>query len=225
MYRTIPPPPQRLLLFARVPELGRVKTRLAAAIGDERALTVYEAMLHDILERIGESTQSTELEVLWAPTEIANGRTLARAFGDRAIAMQTGASLGDRLSMAFSERFYFHRTQKIVTIGVDDPAVDRALIDDVFHILDGCEWAVGPATDGGYYLIGCRAASFIPEVFQDIAWGTSSVFAETVQKIRASGASVAILPEHRDIDTIDDLRAFQGGGALGALLRDTLTPP
>jgi rSAM/selenodomain-associated transferase 1 len=219
IYRTIPPPPQRLLLFARLPELGRVKTRLAAAIGDEAALAVYEAMLHDILEAIGGSTDETELEVLWAPTETANGRTLARAFGDRTLAMQTGTTLGDRLSMAFSERFYFHKTQKIVTIGVDDPAVDRALIDHAFGTLDSCEWVIGPATDGGYYLIGCRAASFDPAVFQGIAWGTSSVFAETMRTIRRGGGSIAVLPEHRDIDFVEDLRAYQGGGALGDLVR------
>src|SRR6266568_6221280 len=148
MYRTIPPPPQRLLLFARVPEPGRVKTRLAAALGDERALAVYQAMLHDVLESIGGSTEETELEVMWAPTEAANGDTLARAFGDRVLAVQTGATLGDRLSMAFSERFFFHRTLKIVTIGVDDPSLDRLLIDQAFDLLDSCEWVIGPATDG-----------------------------------------------------------------------------
>ena len=219
IYRTIPPPPQRLLVFARVPELGRVKTRLAAAIGDEAALAVYRAMLHDVLERIGGSNETTEVEVLWAPTEIANGQTLARAFGDRALAMQTGATLGDRLSMAFSERFYFHKTLKIVTIGVDDPSIDRDLIEHAFGTLDGCEWVLGPATDGGYYLIGCRAASFDPMVFQNIEWGTASVFADTMRTIRRGGASIAVLPEHRDIDLVEDLRAYRGGGALGDLLR------
>jgi rSAM/selenodomain-associated transferase 1 len=218
-YRTIPPPQQRLLLFARVPELGRVKTRLAAAIGEERALAVYEAMLHDVLESIGGSTEEIELEVVWAPTEIANGDTLVRAFGDRVLAMQTGATLGDRLSMAFSERFFFHRTMKIVAIGVDDPSLGRNLIDRAFDLLDSCEWVIGPATDGGYYLIGCRAPSFETNVFRDVEWGTSTVFADTIRKIRGSGASIAVLPLHSDIDYVNDLRGYQGGGALGDLLR------
>src|SRR4051794_25862698 len=114
MDELIPPAKQRLLLFARLPQTERVKTRLAGAIGDERALAVYEAMLRDLFAGIGTFTNGTELEVLWAPTENANGESLARAFGDRNLAMQTGADLGERLSMAFSERFFFHRTQKII---------------------------------------------------------------------------------------------------------------
>ncbi|HVG23872.1 MAG TPA: hypothetical protein VND45_06940, partial [Thermoanaerobaculia bacterium] len=68
MFATIPPPPQRLLVFARLPELGKVKTRLAAALGDARTLAVYEAMLRDLLQSIGRSGADTEIEVLWPPT-------------------------------------------------------------------------------------------------------------------------------------------------------------
>src|SRR5216684_7425532 len=139
MFATIPPPAQRLLLFARVPELGRVKTRLAASIGDQRALDVYEAMLRDVLTSIGESSNETEVEVMWAPTSAANGAILRGFFGNRTLAMQTGRTLGDRLSMAFSERFFFHRTQKIIAIGVDDPGLSRAAIDQAFALLESCE--------------------------------------------------------------------------------------
>src|SRR5687767_8384421 len=111
MFATIPPPPQRLLVFARLPESGRVKTRLAETVGDTRALAIYEAMLRDLLTAIGSSDGETEIECLWPPTPGANGALLRRAFGDRDAAMQTGATLGDRLSMAFSERFFFHRTE------------------------------------------------------------------------------------------------------------------
>lgn len=209
MFSTTAPPPQRLLVFARLPELGKVKTRLAATLGNERTLLVYETMLGELLRSIGESTAETEIEVLWAPTESANGRALRHAFGDRALAMQTGATLGDRLAMAFSERFFFHRTQKIVAIGVDDPHLPRAIIDHAFALLDSCEWVVGPATDGGYYLIGCRAAAFDASVFTDgIEWGSEKVLTETLEKIRESGSSVANLPERSDIDTAEDLEKY-----------------
>src|SRR6185369_10375176 len=144
MFPTIPPPPERLLVFARLPEAGRVKTRLARDIGDERALILYEAMLRDTLRSIGDATERLEIEVMWAPTPAANGEALHRAFGERPLAMQTGETLGDRLSMAFSERFFFHRTEKIVAIGVDDPALDRQLLDHAFALLESCEWVVGP---------------------------------------------------------------------------------
>jgi len=206
-------------VFARLPERGRVKTRLARDIGDERALVLYEAMLRDTLRSIGTANERLEIEVLWAPSTSANGDALHRAFGDRALAMQTGDTLGDRLAMAFSERFFFHRTEKIIAIGVDDPTLDRALIDHAFALLDSCEWVLGPAADGGYYLIGCRAASYNTEVFMDVAWGTDQVMSATLAKIRAWSATVAVLPERRDIDEGEDLRAFEGGGEVGAVLR------
>ncbi|HEV7923143.1 MAG TPA: TIGR04282 family arsenosugar biosynthesis glycosyltransferase [Thermoanaerobaculia bacterium] len=223
MYATTAPPPQRLLVFARLPERGRVKTRLAADLGDERALAVYEAMLRDVLRSIGTSAEGTEVEVMWAPSENANGETLRRAFGDHTLAMQTGETLGDRLAMAFSERFFFHRTMKIVAIGVDDPRLSRELVDHAFALLDSCEWVVGPATDGGYYLIGCRAAAYDTEIFTDIAWGTGEVLSRTLERIGGWGSTVATLPPRSDLDVIDDLRRFAsegGNGEVGALLRE-----
>ena len=227
MFATVPPPPQRLLVFARLPEPGTVKTRLAAAIGAERALAVYEAMLRDLIASIGESTPETEIEFLWPPTPAANGAALRRAFAHHAVAMQTGADLSDRLAMAFSERFFFHHTEKIVAIGVDDPTLSRAMIDHAFGLLDSVEWVAGPAADGGYYLIGCRGASFDPEMFQGIEWSTPRVLAETLAKIRAAGQSVALLPERYDIDTVEDLERYaadEHDTELGRLLRDRLVP-
>jgi len=219
MFPTIPPPPNRLLVFARLPEAGKVKTRLARDLGDARALAVYEAMLRDLFANIGASGGEIEIEVVWAPTEAANGEALKRAFDGYPLAMQTGDTLGDRLCMAFSERFFFHRTQKIVAIGVDEPGLTRALVGHAVGLLESCDWVLGPAADGGYYLIGCRAAAFDSAIFHGIEWGSARVFAETLAKIRAWQTSVAVLPLHSDIDVIDDLRAYAGGGALGELLR------
>jgi glycosyltransferase A (GT-A) superfamily protein (DUF2064 family) len=176
VFPTTPPPAERLLVFAPLPE----------SIGEERALAAYETMLRDLLASIGTSSVETEVEILWEPSESANGDALTRAFGDFSTAMQTGAALGDRLSMAFSERFFFHATQKIIAIGVDDPSLPRPLIDNAFALLDSCEWVVGPAEDGGHYLIGCRAASFDPRIFEDVATTTS--------KIAEWQSSVAVLP-------------------------------
>jgi len=225
VFPTVPPPPQRLLVFARLPEPGKVKTRLAAAVGDERALAIYEAMLRDVIAAIGESTPETEIEFLWPPTPGANGAALRHAFAHHAVAMQTGADLSDRLAMAFSERFYFHQTEKIVAIGVDDPTLSRAMIEHAFALLDSVEWVAGPAADGGYYLIGCRGASFDPDMFQGIEWGTSRVLADTLAKIRATGQSVALLPERYDIDTVADLERYAVEGhdtELGRLVAELL---
>ena len=219
MFPTVPPPSQRLLVFARLPELGRVKTRMAAEIGPERALAVYEAMLADLIAGIGSSTPDTEIEFLWPPTPAASGAALRRAFAHHAVAMQTGADLGDRLSMALSERFFFHRTEKIIAIGADDPTLTRELIDHAFALLDSCEYVVGPAEDGGYYLIGCRALSFDPSVFHGIAWGAPSVLAATLDKIAALQRTFALLPERYDLDTAADLERFASEDHVGEVAR------
>jgi glycosyltransferase A (GT-A) superfamily protein (DUF2064 family) len=178
-------------------------------------------MLRDVIASIGESNPETEIEFLWPPTPGASGEALRRAFAHHAVAMQTGVDLTDRLSMAFSERFFFHRTQKVIAIGVDDPTLSRELIDHAFALLDSCEYVLGPASDGGYYLVGCRALSFEPGIFQNIEWGTSTVHAATLQKIADTGRTVAVLPERYDIDTREDLERFAAErhhGELGRLL-------
>jgi rSAM/selenodomain-associated transferase 1 len=217
MFPTVPPPANRLLVFARLPERGRVKTRLAAEIGEEGALAAYREMLRTLIGSIGVSDGETEIEFLWAPTPAASGASLREAFAHHAVALQTGATLGDRLCMAFSERFFFHRTEKIIAIGVDDPSLPRALIDRAVLLLDSCEYVVGPAEDGGYYLFGCRGASFEPSVFEGIAWGSAAVLDATLERIARSGRTVALLPERFDIDTAADLRRALECGALPPL--------
>ena len=168
MYPTIAPPPQRLLI-----------------------LTPLETAAD--LEAVGSSTTETEIEILGEPTPTANGETLRRAFGDRPVAMQTGATLGDRLCMAFSERFFFQRTEKIIAIGMDDPLLDRETIDHAFELLNSCDWVLGPADEGRCYLIGCRGAAFESGIFMDVDW-TSEPLERSLQMIRGWEATLAMLP-------------------------------
>jgi rSAM/selenodomain-associated transferase 1 len=221
MFPTTLRPRQKLLVFARLPELGRVKTRIAAELGHERTLTIYEAMLADLLERVGDSDERIEVEIMWTASPDATGEDLRRVFGPRRLAMQTGATLGDRMSIAFSERVFFHDASKVMAIGTDEPGVDRAFIECAFRLLDSCDWVVGPASDGGYYLLGCRAADFFPEIFQDIEWSSDKVLQATLDRIRDKGQTIAVLPTRSDIDFVEDLRSFAGscdGGRLAGLL-------
>lgn len=208
-FETITRPAERLLVFARVPELGKVKSRLAASLGAGIALELYSAMLEDLLDSIGVSTEQREVEILWTSESDTPGAVLARWFGEREVAMQSGAALGDRLVTAFAERILFHCATKVIAIGTDDPTLTRGEIDNAFDLLDSCEWVVGPATDGGYYLIGCRGDAFFTHVFDGIAWGTSDVFDETMRRIRTRKRTVAVLPHRTDIDDADDLASYR----------------
>ncbi|MFA6955461.1 MAG: TIGR04282 family arsenosugar biosynthesis glycosyltransferase [Thermoanaerobaculia bacterium] len=208
---------QKLLVFARYPEQGRVKTRLASEVGHEKAFEAYRAMLADLLDAIGESDDETEVEVMWTASPDVTGDQLRACFGHRQLAMQAGASLGDRMSIAFAERIFFHEASKVIAVGTDEPLLDRALVDHALGLLDSCEWVIGPATDGGYYLLGCRAAAFFPEVFREVDWGSAHVFAQTSAKIHERQQSLATLPARCDIDFADDLRRHGAHAAPGRL--------
>lgn len=220
---------QKLLIFARVPELGSVKTRLEPVLGKERTLQIYEAMLQDLLASVGSPSADLDIEVMWTSEGEIGGETLRKSFGNYPLARQAGEVLGDRLAISFGERVYFHNAEKVIAIGVDDPTLPRSAIELAFKLLDSCEWVIGPATDGGYYLIGCRATAFTPEVFREIPWGTPNVFRLTHDKIRAAGSTLAVLTQRRDIDVPDDLREFASRpgtdhGRLGAFLaRERIT--
>jgi rSAM/selenodomain-associated transferase 1 len=207
-------PRQRLLVYARYPELGRVKTRLARELGPEATLELYRAMVDDLFDRLGQSTDETAIEVGWTGGDDVAGRELRSTFREHELFQQTGATLGDRLVVAFTERIFFHQATKIIAIGTDDPSLPRELIDAAFNLLDSCEYVIGPANDGGYYLIGARAGTFRTALFQDISWGEATVYNETLAKIRAFNATVAVLPVRRDIDDLASLEAFLQSSAV-----------
>jgi uncharacterized protein len=216
-------PSQKLIIFARLPQPGRVKTRLASEIGAERAAGLYRAMIEDVLESFPDDDPEIDVEIAWSASGPVGGGELRAIFGARRLVMQTGHDLGERLVVAFSERIVFHQTDKVIAIGVDEPALERDCVLRAFRLLDGCEWVLGPSRDAGYYLVGCRAGSFHPSVFEKIEWGTPRVFAGTEESIRALGATVAILPERLDLDVAGDLRKFaaedsRGGARVRALI-------
>lgn len=207
-FPTLRRPRQRLLVFARYPELGRVKTRLARELGDEKTLEIYRAMVQDLLQSIGRSSNDIEIEIGWTGGDGVAGQRIREFFDGHSLFVQSGATLGDRLTVAFTERVFFHAADKVIAIGTDDPSLPRHLIETAFSLLDSCEWVIGPAHDGGYYMIGARGGSFRGAVFEDIAWGESTVYDATHQRIKNLNASLAVLPLRRDIDHLDDLLQF-----------------
>src|SRR5260370_42274959 len=93
----------------------------------------------------------------------------------------------------------------------------RAAIDDALGLLASCEWVIGPAEDGGYYLIGCRASAFDVSVFPAMNWGSSEVLPATLDRIRAAQSSIALMPSRYDIDTLEDLERYASEGNEGVL--------
>jgi len=188
----VPPVPDaRLIVMAKHPAPGRVKTRLAATLGADRACALYRAFVLDLAERL----DALPYDVTWAywPATAPFATLLPRA----RCRSQRGADLGERMANALAEC-----GGPAVVIGADAPHVPAArLAEAVGALAADADLVLGPADDGGYYLIGLRTPT--PAVFTGVAWGTSRVLAETLA--RASGLRTRLLEPCFDIDTPADL--------------------
>lgn len=183
-----------LLLFARFPEKGKVKSRLAATIGEERAFRIYSALYEHTLEACEESGFHTTLCLCERPSVPFHG----------ASRIQSGGDLGERMAQEFLASLRFSSTP-VVLLGSDCPDVSGVLLLRAFQLLQSHDVVIGPVKDGGYFLIGMN--SFHPELFEQISWSTSHVLNQTIQRCRQNHLSFATLPRVHDIDVEEDLQA------------------
>jgi len=191
-----------LIVFVKYPQPGQVKSRLANDFDSEFAADLYGAFVLDILDSVAEG--DWQLRIHFHPPE--KETEIKKMFGnDHEYRPQKGDDLGARMKNAFDDCFS-EGFKSVVLIGSDIPDLPLKLISDAFAALDYPEDAViGPATDGGYYLIGFRYDKFLPAVFEGLTWGTVSVFPETLKILQTRGYLTAIMPKWQDVDTRDDL--------------------
>jgi rSAM/selenodomain-associated transferase 1 len=192
-------------IFAKQPRAGQVKTRLAQATSPEWAQRVAEAMLLDSLDRF--QIVSADRSIIYAPDD-ANGYFKALAKGQYAIVRQSDGDLGARLEAFFTDcRGKGH--SRIVAVGSDSPIVSTQFIEHAFDLLLTNDVVIGPALDGGYYLIG--GGPHMPAIFRNIPWSTPQVLEKTLERIEQATSRVALLTPCWDVDTVDDwemLRAY-----------------
>lgn len=193
---------RHLLLFARRPELGRVKTRLAADLGDEAALAVYRRLLAH--------TQAVAAPVaahrtVWL-AEAGPAADLSDEWGGYEQQPQPPGDLGQKMQAAFAQSFA-RGAAVVVIIGTDCPGLTTAHLTAAFRALETHDVVLGPATDGGYYLLGMK--QLWPDLFQNKAWSTETVRAATEADVQRLKLSLCLLPELRDVDTAADLRAWE----------------
>lgn len=189
-------------MFAKYPQPGLVKSRLAAETSPAWAAGVARAFLLDLLDRFG---TFPVLRVLVFAPESADFVTLNR--GRFELAPQTDGDLGTRLG-AFMHQQFQDSAERVVLIGTDSPTLPCSILEQAFAALANADVVIGPATDGGYYLIGCRRS--LPELFRDIAWGGDRVLLDTVARARDLGLQFAVLPPWYDVDTLSDWRMLRG---------------
>jgi uncharacterized protein len=188
-----------LIVFSKNPVAGRVKTRLAASIGDRAALEVYETLRAMTLQAA--SAAECTKAVFYSDFIPADDLFL-RTEGFDAF-LQEGNDLGERMHRAFLEGFGLG-FDHVVLIGTDCPELSSFLIDQAFGELEIQDAVLGPARDGGFYLVGLNHP--MPELFLDRKWSTSGVLNESLGILRKQHAEYALLPALSDIDTIKDLQ-------------------
>lgn len=210
-------PTTRVLgVFAKRPAPGRVKTRLAADTSPEWAARVASAFLLDTLARLADFDARRVLA--YAPDDAAAYFTPLA--GDRFVpAPQGGGDLGQRMA-AFFQSELRAGVASVVLLGTDSPTLPITYVDQAFRELERADVVLGPATDGGYYLVGC--ARRLPPIFEGVTWGSPRVLAETVARLAAPDWTLALLPPWYDVDTLNDWWVLRGH--LAALGRAGVDP-
>jgi rSAM/selenodomain-associated transferase 1 len=189
-----------LLVMARQPEVGRVKTRLAGAIGAEQACALYRAFLHDLAHRFA----GRHYDLVWAVHPAGADFRAAVGESGRCIP-QIGADLAERMHQAVAS-IIAAGADRVVMIGADCPHIRDAWIDEALQALDENDVVLGPSTDGGYYLVALRQAH---DLFRGAPMGTSRVLAETLARARLLRLRVHLLPQTFDVDEMTDLERLR----------------
>lgn len=195
----ISPAALTLVIMLKVPNAVAVKTRLARCIGEEEALNAYRKMVEYFLSRL---PTEFPVEIYYTPAG-AESQVCAWLGDQYNFYTQSNGDLGERLKSAWRESFE-RGAEALVLLGGDCPYIDRSVLEEVGKGLINHDFVIGPAFDGGYYLLAGK--QFEPELFVDINWSTESVFRETLDRIKASGRSVTILKPLEDIDDLNSWR-------------------
>ena len=181
-----------------------MKTRLGKVIGFDRSAALYRLLLQQNLSRLLHPTPPFALFLFYDPA--APLAAYQRWLGTYAFVPQQGGDLGERMYQAFYHLFA-QGFNRILLVGSDIPHLDQPLIMQAFALLQHRDVVLGPAEDGGYYLIGLRKLP-VPQLFQDITWSTATVLEQTLERVQAARFSYGLVEKRRDIDTVDDLLTF-----------------
>ncbi len=191
-----------LLIFTRNPVLGKCKTRLAATIGDPAALEVYKFLLRhtaNITHGLNVHKKVYYSESIWK-NDVWDEKVYEKN-------VQQGNNLGERMAQAFSQGFN-QGFEKIIIIGSDMLDLSPSDLENAFSALDENNFVIGPAEDGGYYLLGMKI--FKPQLFQNKDWGKDTVLADSMADLQTE--KISVLASKNDIDVYEDIKdidAFQ----------------
>jgi hypothetical protein len=193
-----------LIVFAKEPQKGRIKTRLAASIGEEEALCLYKAFLKDtlIIARCAE----TDNKILAYDSCSKEPEYLKMISDNFLFYEQKGKDLGEKMSNAFG---YAHENgaDHIVIIGSDSPTLPASCLDEAFQLLEEYDVVIGPSQDGGFYLVGSKVPA--RGMFNDVKWGSDKALEQTLENIISLQKRFVLMDPWYDVDTQDDLKSLK----------------
>lgn len=196
---------QAVLFFLKYPESGKVKTRLGIELGYDNAARLYRAFINDMLRNLKKAKQ----EIIICADPDSELKLYQEMLGDDLkIIFQRGNDIGERMFHAFKDVFA-NGIEHAVLIGSDIPTLRPEIITEAFKLLENGSPCLGPAEDGGYYLIGFNKNNLASNAFTGINWSTPAVLQLTYQKMKELGFKPGILPKLNDIDTLNDLKKLR----------------
>jgi len=190
-----------LIIFLKYPEAGKVKTRLAKDLGNQKAADIYSHIAEQIIDNVLDANNYHTI-IFYNPPDKEN--EIKNWIGKKELLFspQRGDTLGEKISNAFKEVFS-SEAENAVIIGTDCIDVSSKTINLAISSLHNRDVVLGPAEDGGNYLLGLNRQR--PEIFQDIEWGTNRVLDQTIERVKEKKLTYELLQTLKDIDTIDDL--------------------
>lgn len=192
---------ETLIIFTRYPEVGQTKTRMIPLLGAKGAANLQRRLTEYTLKQATKLREFREIEIVLY--FVGGSKILMQEWlgNDMSYNLQVEGDLGLKMQAAFAD-YLSHKSDRVVLIGIDCPALDCDILDSAFNALKNNDLVLGEAADGGYYLIGL--SKLCPELFCNINWGTSAVFAQTKAIAEKAHLAVAYLPVLRDIDRPED---------------------
>jgi uncharacterized protein len=194
----------RILVFAKRPAAGRVKTRLTPPLPPDEAAVVYEACMRDVITIAARQRARVEI---WYHNDARAEEYFTTELPHVTAREQADGDLGAKMADAF-ERSFAEGAERVVIVGSDAPTLPEGVINSAFDDLHEADVVIGPCVDGGYYLIGLRASAGhrARDLFGAMSWSGADVFKTTLQRIQHMDLSSRVLPGWYDVDTIEDLR-------------------
>lgn len=190
-----------ILMFVKYPERGKVKSRLSISLDVNKVLNLYKSFVLDLIDTLKKGKYY--FKIFFYP-QMAKEEISAWLGEEYSYKPQTGKDLGEKMMNAFKQTFE-EGFQKVLIIGSDCPDLTNTVLHEAFESLKTHDAVIGPSFDGGYYLIGFKKKTFLPDIFEELEWGASTVFKKTMATLKKNGYAVHILQKWRDIDRIKDL--------------------